>query len=258
MSSDSLPDGSTPEAVTPEAAVSEAAVSEAAVSGVAAKAARRAATTEVPAGGREFTVSARSLWRALAGLLVAGVLVAVGVLGWQTWSLTRTLDAFDESKTVSRSFVQDYFEAMMAPNTSAQQIQDTIVPLTTGEARDRLKTESEDTVAWVKEAQLANVKVDVTAVMVESFTKDTATTVVAATLTGTSALQPAGGSNAFLLDLSLVKENGAWLVAKMTGANGASVGGSEGGSGGTPDTSPGQTGGGRPGEVATPEPSPAG
>ncbi|MFZ2509773.1 MAG: hypothetical protein WAW85_01600, partial [Gordonia sp. (in: high G+C Gram-positive bacteria)] len=199
----------------------------AADSGVAVKAARRATATEDRAGGREFTVTARSLWRVLAALVVVGVLVAVAVLGWKTWAQSRTLAAFSESKTVSQAFVQDYFEAMMAPNTTAQQIQDKIVPRTTGEASDRLKAESEQMVKWVAEAQLANVKVEVTAVMVESFTSSTASTVVAATLTGTSALQPAGGSNAFLLDLDMVKENGTWLVSRVSGVNGG--GGNTGG-----------------------------
>lgn len=245
---DAVADGAVADDAVADDAVADDAGSPSVASGVAAKAARRAAATEGRAGGREFTVTARSLWRALAALAVVGLLVAVGVLGQKTWSLSRTLDAFGETKAVSQSFVQEYFEAMMAPNTTAQQIQDAILPLTTGEAGERLKAESEETVKWVAEAQLANVKVEVTAVMVESFTSTTATTVVAATLTGTSALQPAGGSNAFLLDLDLVKENGTWLVSRMTGANGAGVGAGADGA---------QTGGGQPADPTTPQPEPA-
>ncbi|GAC55909.1 hypothetical protein GOHSU_02_00520 [Gordonia hirsuta DSM 44140 = NBRC 16056] len=224
-------------------------------SGVAAKAARRAkaagtsddgdSTSGDSTSGKEFTVSARSLWRSLMAALVVVALVAIGVLGWKTWSTSRTLDAFDETKSFSRSFVQTYFETMMSSDTTAEKIQAKVLPMTTGEARDRVKEEAEVTVKMVTEGQFKNMTVDVNAVMVESFTATTATTVVAATLAGTSALQTGGGQQAFLLDLHLVKEDGQWLVGKMTPTVG---------SGGTA----GETGSavpGAPGEQT--EPSPA-
>lgn len=217
--------------------------------GVAAKVARRAKAADTSGdadstSGKEFTISARSLWRALMAAVMIAALVAVGVLGWKTWSTSRTLDAFDETKSFSRSFVQTYFETMMSADTTAEKIQAKVLPMTTGEARDRVKEEAEVTVKMVTEGQFKNMTVDVNAVMVESFTATTATTVVAATLAGTSALETGGGQQAFLLDLHLVKEDGRWLVGRMTPTVGS--GGTAGDAGsGVPGT---------PGEQTEPSP----
>lgn len=143
---------------------------------------------------------------------------------------------------------------MMAPGATAEQIQDKILPLTTGEAQERVKTEAEATVKMVQENQFSNMRVQITAVMVEAFTKDTATTVVAASLSGSSALQAGGGSAVFLLDLDLVKQDGKWLVSRMTPVNGAEAGqaGTQGGAGGIP----GQGGSPAPGGEGQPQPAP--
>lgn len=175
------------------------------------------------AGGREFTVSSRSLLRGLGALVAVAALVVIGVLSWQYVAKSRTLSAFDEAKGAASSFVVTYFDTMMAPTATPEEIQAKITPLTTGDARERVETEAKSTVAMVQEAKLANITVDVTAVSVESFTADRATTLVGATLKGTSALEPAGGQQVLLLQIDLAKEGDDWLVSQMIPQQGASV-----------------------------------
>lgn len=252
---DAAPEADTEVVSTPESPKSSR--------GVAAKAAKRASaedagerkTGERKSGGREFTITSRGLLRAGAALLVIAALVAIALLSWQLVEKSRTLDAFDESKSASSSFVTTYFDSMMAQGATPEGIQATIVPLTTGEARERVKTDAETTVKMVQEAKFANMKVDVTAVTVESFTATTATTVVGATLSGTSAAEPAGGQQIVLLQLDLVKEDGKWLVGQMIPQQGATVSGDQAGSPMVP-----QGGAPAPGapEPAAPEGQPAG
>ncbi|GAA3964184.1 hypothetical protein [Gordonia caeni] len=262
MSSDSTGPDDPTETATDK--VSSATPDSAAPSGVAAKAAKRASAddgasttgaSKTGSGGREFTITSRGLLRAAAALLVIAGLVAIGLLAWQVIAKSRTLAAFDESKAASSSFVTTYFDSMMAENATPEAIQATIVPLTTGEARERVKTDAETTVKMVQEAKFANMKVDVTAVTVESFTATTATTVVGATLSGTSAAEPAGGQQIVLLQLDLVKEDGTWLVGQMIPQQGTTVSGGQGESPMVPQ-------GGAPApaapEPAAPEGAPAG
>lgn len=242
--------------------------------GVAGKAAKRAGanqsgadpaaerfpdrTANRGAGGRQFTITVGGLVRALVALLAVAALVAIGLLSWQLIEKTRTLNAFDQSKEASSSFVTTYFDSMMAPNATPEGIQATIVPLTTGEARDRVKADSETTVKMVQEAKFANMQVDVTAVTVESFSADKATTVVGATLKGTSATEPAGGQQVVLLQLDLVKEDGTWLVGQMIPQPGVTVAGDQAGAPVVPQQDPAAPGGQPAPAPAAPEVAPGG
>ncbi|MCK0440922.1 hypothetical protein MUG78_16045 [Gordonia alkaliphila] len=185
-------------------------------SGVAAKAARRAESAAPAAsGGREFTISARALRAAGLALVAVAAVVAIAVLSWQVTAKSRTLSAFDDSKSAASSFVTTYFESMMAAGTTPEKIKAVVVPLTTGEARERVEADAGSTVQFFDEGKFSNLKVEVNSATVESFTDTSATTVVAATLTGTSPTLPAGGQQVVLLQLDLTKQDGKWLVGRM-------------------------------------------
>ncbi|MFC0313763.1 hypothetical protein ACFQNE_06890 [Gordonia phosphorivorans] len=200
--------------------------------GVAAKAARRAeaaAASSAP-GGREFTVTSQSLLRVGLALVAVAAVVAIAVLAWQLTAKSsdvaaksQTLSAFDEAKSASSAFVTTYFGAMMAPGTTPEKIQATVVPLTTGEARERVEAEAQSTAQFFDEGKFSNMKVEVNSATVESFNDSSATTVVAATLTGTSAAVPAGGQQVVLLQLDLTKQDGKWLVGRMIAQPGVSA-----------------------------------
>ncbi|MEZ5213043.1 hypothetical protein [Gordonia sp. (in: high G+C Gram-positive bacteria)] len=243
----------TDDAVEPD----EAAPKAAARSKIEAKrAAREAEAAGAPAGGREFTVTARSLVRAGIGLLVICALVAIGLLSWQYVEKSRTLSAFGDSKAAASSFVKTYFETMMAPNATPEQIQAKIKPLTTGEARARVENDSKSTVQFVKEGKFANMTVEVTSTSVQQFTADSATAIVGMTLSGTSATAPAGGKQAVLFEVDLVKKDGKWLVGKMASEEGVTAG-ADGGSSMVPTTTP-PAGDTTPPAGQTPAPQPAG
>lgn len=256
MSADSTPEDSTAETETVE---TEAETDDTVVlskpkqaeSKVAAKRAAREAQIEAEAAsGREFTVSSRTLVRVLVALVAIVAVVAIGLLSWQVVAKSRTLGAFDEAKSASSSFLTTYFETMMATDSSPERIKDKITPLTTGEARDRVEADAKANAQWRKDAKISNFSVDVNATMVEKFTDSSATTIVAVTITATSAAAPAGGQQVVLLQLDLTKQDGTWLVSKMIPLPGVS---SQEGSGPV-GTNPGTT---VPPTEGAPAPAPA-
>lgn len=188
----------------------------------AKRAARSAELADADRGGREFTINSRTLVKAAAALLAIAAIVVIGVLSWQYAEKSRTLRAFDESKAASRAFVTTYFETMMAPGATPEQVKAKISPLTTGEARDRVDADATTNTKWAADAKFTNPKIVVNSATVESFSADKATTVLASTLTVSSAAAPAGAEQVFLLQLDMVRENGKWLVGRMIPVPGVS------------------------------------
>ncbi|AVM00961.1 hypothetical protein C6V83_12555 [Gordonia iterans] len=190
-----------------------------------AAAAKKAADADDAPARRsgEFTVTTAGLVRAGLALLAIVAVVAIGLLSWQVVAKSRTLAAFDDSKAASEHFVKTYFPTMMAQGATEEQIKSEILPLTAGEAKERIELDAKTTVQWARDAGLANIEIAVGVVTVESFSADRATTLVTAEMSGTSAAAPGGGKQPFLLELDLVKDGGSWLVSRMTTVQGVSA-----------------------------------
>ncbi len=217
-----------------------------AASRIEAKRAAREAAAAPAAGGREFTVTAGALRAALLALLAIIALVVIGLLSWQYVAKSRTLNAFADSKAASTEFITTYFETMMTPGATPEQVKEKIVPLTTGEARDRVAADAETNTKWATDAKFSNPKLVVNSATVESFTANSATTVLAATFTVSSAAEPAGAQQVFLLQLDMVRQDGKWLVGRMIPVPGISS-----------SDAPGAQSGAGVAPAPTPEPAPA-
>ncbi|MFT4085672.1 MAG: hypothetical protein QM658_00710 [Gordonia sp. (in: high G+C Gram-positive bacteria)] len=206
----------------------KAAAPKSAASKIAAKQNDAETETEVvakPLRGepRQFTVTARSLVQAGIALVVVALLVVVGIGGWQLYEKNAELNAFDDAKAASSAFVQTYFGTVMSKDASPESVIAKVVPLSTGEARERVESEAKSNVSFVQQAKLENIEIKVNAATVESFTKKTATTILAVAIKGTSAQQPAGGQQFVLLQLDLAKQDGKWLVSRMTSVDGMTM-----------------------------------
>ncbi|UQE73548.1 hypothetical protein MYK68_12380 [Gordonia sp. PP30] len=253
--------GTTDDAAEPdEAEPDEAEPKAAARSKIEAKrAAREADAAAAPSSGRQFTITARALIRAGIGLLLICALIVIGLLSWQYAEKSRALSAFDDAKGASTSFVRTYFETMMAPNATPDQIKSKVVPLTTGEARDRVEADAVSNSTWTKEAHIENATAEVNAAMVESFSTSKAVTVVAVTFSATSAAAPAGAKSVVLLQFDMVHKDGKWLVSKMVPMPGVSSQDAPGSVGGqTTSTTTPPAGDTTPPAGQTPAPQPAG
>ncbi|MEO9327634.1 hypothetical protein [Gordonia aurantiaca] len=227
------------------------------------KGARRAAsgaaassetTAETPSGrsGKEFslTITTRGILRTLGALLVIALIVVVGFLGWRTYTLQREADAFADAKTASADFVAKLVTTLNADN--AGKSKELLGPLSTGELRERLEQERDDT-----EQNVEALKIEVTSkinvVAVETVSTDTAKTVVMAEVTGRSVKLPTGGTSLMVFRLDLAEEDGKWLVSKVDGPPGAPSGQID------PSQSLPGTGGGAPQEgQPAPAPQPGG
>ncbi|MFT3715418.1 MAG: hypothetical protein QM774_05575 [Gordonia sp. (in: high G+C Gram-positive bacteria)] len=216
------------------------------------------AEASASSGGKDgITVSTSSL-KKVGSLVAALLLLALLVVGgWQWWSKSRTLAAFDDSKAASAHYVTTYFNSMMAQGATAKTVADAVVPLSTGEAKQRAEEGAKSGVDYFDQMKLQNGQITVTSSMVESFDSKAAVTVLAADIKGTSALAPEGAEQAVLFQIHLVKQGGKWLVSNLEGLPGVTHQGEADSNGqtqapqsGTPQTSDQQT--------QTPEPAPAG
>ncbi|MFT3662067.1 MAG: hypothetical protein QM809_11885 [Gordonia sp. (in: high G+C Gram-positive bacteria)] len=227
---DATEEVSTAKAADPKPAAKKTSAKKPAAKGNAAKkpaAAKASAEKDDSASAAkrsgEFTVTTAMLVRAGVALLAVAAVVVVGLLSWQYFAKSRQLSAFEESKSASSHYVKTYFETMMKPGASEKEIKDVMLPLSTGEARERLDQEAKSSVELVKQAKMANVKVDIGIVTVESFSSSKATTVLTGELEGTSAVAPEGGKDMLLFELHLEKKDGEWLVGQMTPVQGVSA-----------------------------------
>ncbi|QRY64478.1 hypothetical protein JVX90_10090 [Gordonia sp. PDNC005] len=184
------------------------------VSGVAAKAKAKAQAREAEAAAdREFTVSARTLKRIVAGVVGVAVVVAIAFGGWALFDTKRELAAFDDSQSAASAFVTKYFEVLFSKDQSASALKDAVLPMTTGAFHDRVEKDSQGAVDFAKETKIDNFTTKVTSSSVKTFSKDRAVVVIAVELKGTSATAPTGGTNLALVQLTVDKVDGDWLVS---------------------------------------------
>lgn len=173
-----------------------------------------------PAGGNDIslTISKSLLKKVAAGVVVVALLAVVGVGVWQWVSKSRELAAFDEAKTASNTFVTALVSTSNADN--AGNYKDILGPLATGDLRTRLEKDRADTEKNVADLKLkVSSKILVSAV--ETFSADSAKTLVMAEVTGTSAQLPTGASNLMVFRIDLSKVDGTWLVSKFDGPPGS-------------------------------------
>ncbi|GAA1482937.1 hypothetical protein GCM10009624_33770 [Gordonia sinesedis] len=181
-----------------------------------------------PTGGRQIsvTISARSVLRTVAALIVVAALVGVGILGWRYYAERQKLDAFADSKAASSAFAQKLVPLMNADSVGT--MKDVLGPLSTGEFRDRLARESDDTQKAVRDLNIKGATPTIKSVSVQSFDTDSASTAVLVEVTGQSSIAPSGGKDLMLVWLELNKQDGKWLVSKLSGAQ-AGLGPQQGG-----------------------------
>ena len=179
-----------------------------------AKAQARADSTDT-SGGKQFTVSARVLTRIGAAIVVVAVLAVLGFCGWKWYDTEQELNAFDDSKAASAHYVTEYFGVLLEEGASADQLKAKVGPLSTGKQKEQIEKSAPDMVQWRDTQKLANVTTKVNSTMVESFSKDRAVTVVSFEFTGTSAVAPSGGHAVTLIQLTLEKSDGDWLVSNV-------------------------------------------
>lgn len=171
---------------------------------------------------REFsvTLSAGLIGKILAGLLTVALLVLVIVGGVFLRDKQQRLDAFEESKQASITFIETFVETANAD--SADQYKERLGPLSTGEFREKLEQQRSDTEEQVRDMQIS-ASGDVKLTTVENFTSDTATTSVLVEVTATGAALPTPQRATMIYVLTLFKEDGEWLVAKLEPAPGTAV-----------------------------------
>lgn len=188
-----------------------------AVTGVAAKAQARAQARAASAetDGKQFTVSARALTRIGAAIVAVAVIAVCAFLGWKWYDTKQELKAFDDSRAASANYVNEYFGALLKEGASADQIKKTVGALSTGKQKEQIESAAGDMVTWRDTQKLANVTTKVNSTMVESFSKDHAVTLVSFEFTGTSAVAPSGGNAVTLLEVTLDKVDGDWLVSNI-------------------------------------------
>lgn len=198
-----------------------------ATSGVAAKAKARAqarADDQESAQGKQFTVSARALTRVAAAVVVIAVLAVLGFCGWKWYDTEQELNAFDDSKAAASEYVTQYFGVLLKDGASADQLKAKVGPLSTGAQKKQIDTSASETVKWRDTQKLANVTTKINSSMVESFSRDHAVTVVSFEFTGTSATAPGGGHAVTLIQLTLDKVDGDWLVSNVQAVPGMAGG----------------------------------
>lgn len=198
-------------------------------------------------GGREIsvTISARTILRSLGVLIVVAALVGVAVLGWRYYTERQRLAAFDQSKAAASSFALKLVPMMNADSVGT--MKEVLGPLSTGEFRDRLARESDDTQQAVRELNIKGATPVIKSVSVESFDTDRASTAVLVEVSGQSSIAPTGGKDLLLIWLDLNKVDGNWLVSKLSGAQ-AGIGAPQG---------QGAPGGGTSGDPSAPAPATA-
>lgn len=193
----------------------------------------------------QVTIPVRTL-KAIGGGVVALLIVgAFAFGGWQLYQNNQRLSAFDDSKAAAGRFVTTYFDAMGAPNASAESLRNAVGPLTTGEFKERLSSDAVVSTDFMKQNKVENMKSTVTSSMVESFDSDAATVVLGVDVSGTSAASAGGGRNAILLQIEMNKVDGDWLVSSIGAGPGVTVGAQQG-----EQTAP------TPGEAPAPAPAP--
>lgn len=176
--------------------------------------------SESSTGGNDIslTISKTMLKKVAVGVVVIALLAVVGVGVWQWVSKSRQLATFDEAETASNAFVTALVSTSNADN--AGNYKDILGPLATGDLRTRLEKDRADTEKNVADLKLkVSSKILVSAV--ESFTAESAKTLVMAEVTGTSAQLPTGASNLMVFRLELSKVDGKWLVSKFDGPPGS-------------------------------------
>lgn len=207
------------------------------------------AATPAPSGGKQvsFTVTGRSVLLALLSLVTIAALVGCGVLGWMLYSERERAQAFDDSKAASEEFVTKLVSTLNSG--SASQYKEIIGPLSTGKLRDRLEQERTDTEKSVEDLKLEATSKIVSS-SVDSYSTDSAKTVVMAEVTGRSATAPSGATNLMVFLVDLQKVDGNWLVSEFNGPPGTEASGMLDGS-----QMPGTTG--TTGQTTTPAQAPA-
>ncbi|WOC13778.1 hypothetical protein [Gordonia sp. MP11Mi] len=164
---------------------------------------------------KQFTVSARALTRIGAALVALAVLVVLGFCGWKWYDTKQELNAFDDSKAASAHYITEYFGVLLEEGASADQLKAKVGPLSTGKQKEQIDKSAPETVQWRDTQKLENVSTKVNSTMVESFSRDHAVTVVSFEFTGTSAVAPSGGHAVTLIQLTLEKSDGDWLVSNI-------------------------------------------
>ncbi|GAA4679227.1 hypothetical protein [Gordonia humi] len=185
-------------------------------SGVAAKAKARAQARESDARtGREFTISARAIKRAVVGIVAVAVIAVACVFGWKWYDTEQELAAFDDAKTAASHYVTEYFTVLMKEGSTADELREAVGPLSTGDQKKQIESSAPDAVQFRDTQKLSNVQTKVNTAMVESFSTEHAVTVVGFEFTGTSATAPGGGKFVSLMQLTLDKVDGQWLVSRL-------------------------------------------
>lgn len=195
------------------------------VSGVAAKAKAKAQAREAEAAAdREFTVSARTLKRVVAGVVGVAVVVAIAFGGWTLFDTKRELAAFDDSQSAASEFATTFFGALFKADQTDAGIQDAVLPLTTDGMRDKVQKDAKSMVGWTKDTKISNVTTRVTSSSVQSFDRDNAVVLVATEFKGISPLAPGGGQSIALIEVTLKRVDGNWLVSNFNMMPGAQAG----------------------------------
>ncbi|EGD55891.1 hypothetical protein [Gordonia neofelifaecis] len=190
------------------------------------RAARQARKAD--SGNVSLSIPVRRIKQVLVGLVVAAVIAVIAVGGWQLYQKNQELAAFDDSKAAASNFVVTYFQAMSGPNADAASLRNAVGPLSTGEFKKRLGSDAVVSTQFMKENKVENIKTTVTSSMVESFDADSSTVVLGVDVSGTSAVSSTGGKNAILLQLSMEKVDGDWLVSAIEAGPGVTVGAQQG------------------------------
>ncbi|WP_020105818.1 hypothetical protein [Nocardia sp. 348MFTsu5.1] len=195
--------------------------------------------------GKQITISLAVVGKVLAGVVVVALLGAVIFFGVNWKSDRAKLDAAADAKAASDYFVTQLLDSM---NTStAGEYVNKMSPLTTGAFRDNLLNEREKTQSDIASMQL-KITPEIWSSGVVSNTKDTATTLVVAEITGTSSVATTPVTNLGMFELTLEKHDGKWLVSQMDpGPSSTGVGSTEPGTGADPNAT-----------APAPAPAPAG
>lgn len=175
----------------------------------------QAKNSSAAAKGVQVTITPRGVLMTVVALVLVAALVLLGVGGWKYKQQQDRLDAFHEAKAASEHFIKTYFETMFSPDVTTESLQAVTLPLTTGEARERVMEDADQTVGFSTESQVQNALVTPKSTSVRTFDATRAETVVAAQMKLTSPLKPEGETGALLFELSLVKKDGKWLVSQM-------------------------------------------
>ncbi|HEY9314121.1 hypothetical protein [Williamsia sp.] len=162
--------------------------------------------------GKQIIISVAGVGKALAGVVVIALIGAVIFFGVNWKSDRAELDAAADAKAASDYFVTQLLDSMNT--TTAGEYVNRMSPLTTGAFRDNLLNEREKTQTDIASMQL-QITPEIWSSGVVSNTKDSATTLVVAEITGTSSVATSPVTNLGMFELTLEKHDGKWLVSQM-------------------------------------------